>query len=125
MLVLFFVPARISSQSSNTSFLLKSPLLQLFHLLSHINMDSRSITLPGDKEVGKTATPSPRPSFEKESKTDLGDTTDQEDGSMRNQVLPEEDVEGQYPEGVRLACIVIALLLSIFLVNHPPESQLE
>ncbi|KAE9375543.1 putative HC-toxin efflux carrier [Stipitochalara longipes BDJ] len=80
-------------------------------------MDSRSITLAGDKEIGRTATPSPRPSFEKEAKADLGDTTDQEDGSMRNEVLPEEDVEGQYPEGLRLACIVIALLLSIFLVS--------
>jgi MFS transporter, DHA2 family, glioxin efflux transporter len=82
-------------------------------------MDSRSMTLAEEKEVGRTATPSPRPSFEKESKTDLGGTTDQEDGSIINEASPEEVVEGQYPEGLRLACIVIALLLSIFLVSYP------
>lgn len=73
--------------------------------------------MAGDKEVGRTATPSPRLSFEKESKTDLGDTTDQENGSITNGASPEEEVEGQYPEGLRLAFIVIALLLSIFLVS--------
>ena len=82
-------------------------------------MDSRSITLAGDKEVGRTATPSPRPSFEKESKTDLDDTTDQENGSITNGASSEEEAEGQYPEGLRLAFIVIALLLSIFLVSYP------
>jgi hypothetical protein len=83
-------------------------------------MDSRSLTLAEDKEVGSTATPSPRPSFEKESKTDLEDSpTDKEDGSFTNDNAPEEEVEGQYPEGFRLAFIVIALLLSIFLVSCP------
>jgi hypothetical protein len=82
-------------------------------------MDSRSVTLAGDKEGLRTASPSLRPSFDKEAKTDLGDTTDQEDGSLRNEALPAEleDGEGQYPAGFRLACIVIALLLSIFLVS--------
>jgi hypothetical protein len=89
-------------------------------VLSNFDMDSRSLTLVEDKEVGTTATPSPRPSFEKESKTDLEDSPpDKEDGSSTNDNAPEEEVEGQYPEGFRLAFIVIALLLSIFLVSYP------
>ena len=79
-------------------------------------MDSRSATLAGGKEVGRTATPSPRPSYEKENKTDTDDSTDKEDGSTTNDASPEEAVE-QYPEGFRLASIVVALLLSIFLVS--------
>jgi hypothetical protein len=87
-------------------------------------MDSRTTTLAGDKEVGevgRTVLPSSRSSFEKEGKTDLEDSpTDNEDGSIRNANSPEEEeVEGQYPEGLRLAFIVIALLLSIFLVSCP------
>jgi hypothetical protein len=78
------------------------------------------MTLAEEKEVGRTATPSPRPSFEKETKTDTDDSpTDQEDGSVTNTPSPEEEVEGEYPEGFRLAFIVIALLLSIFLVSFP------
>jgi MFS transporter, DHA2 family, glioxin efflux transporter len=86
---------------------------------SNFDMDSRSVTLAEDKEVGRPTTPSPRPSFEKESKTDLEDSpTDKEDGSITNGNAPEEEVDGQYPEGFRLAFIVIALLLSIFLVSY-------
>lgn len=88
-------------------------------------MDSRTTTLAGDKEVGRTAVPSSRSSFEKEEKTDLEDSpTDNEDGSIRNANSPEEEVEGQYPEGLRLAFIVIALLLSIFLVSFPMHVSL-
>lgn len=83
-------------------------------------MDSRSVTLAEEKEVGRTATPSPRPSYEKETKADTDDSpTDNEDASITNApaLASEEDVEGQYPEGFRLAFIVVALLLSIFLVS--------
>ncbi len=86
-------------------------------------MDSRSITLTEDKEVGRTVTPSPRPSFEKEIKTDLGDTTDQENGSITDGASPGEEVVGDYPEGLRLAFIVIVLLLSIFLVSRHYKLQ--
>jgi len=84
-------------------------------------MDSRTTTLAGDKEVGRTVAPSSRSSFEKEGKPYLEDPpTDNEDGSTTNANSPEEEeVEGQYPKGVRLAFIVIALLLSIFLVSCP------
>jgi MFS transporter, DHA2 family, glioxin efflux transporter len=85
-----------------------------------MDMDSRSVTLAEEKEVGRTATPSPRPSYEKENRTDTDDSpTDKEDGSITNAPAPtsEEEVEGQYPEGFRLAFIVVALLLSIFLVS--------
>jgi MFS transporter, DHA2 family, glioxin efflux transporter len=109
-------------------------LVLCISIFKYFNMDSRSITLAGDKEVGMTATPSPRPSFEKESKTDLDDVpTDNEDGSVTNGSPGEggeegeEEVEGEYPEGLRLAFIVIALMLSIFLVSFhthclPPQS---
>ncbi len=83
-------------------------------------MDSRSVTLAEEKGIGRSATPSPRPSLEKETKTDLDDsTTDREDGSVADDTSPEEEVEGMYPEGIRLAFIVVALLLSIFLVSIP------
>ncbi len=92
-------------------------------------MDSSTTTLAGDKEVGEvegTVAPSSRSSFETEGKTDLEDSpTDNEDGSITNANSPEEPkVEGQYPEGIRLAFIVIALLLSIFLVSCPMHNCL-
>jgi MFS transporter, DHA2 family, glioxin efflux transporter len=85
-----------------------------------MDMDSRSVTLAEEKEVGRTATPSPRPSYEKETKTDTDDSpTDKEDGSITNEPALSPEEEGQYPEGFRLAFIVVALLLSIFLVCFP------
>jgi hypothetical protein len=90
-----------------------------------MDMDSRSVTLAEEKQVGRTATPSPRPSYEKETKADTDDSpTDREDDSITNApaLASEEDIKGQYPEGLRLAFIVVALLLSIFLVSFLCQS---
>lgn len=82
-------------------------------------MDSRAETL-AEKEVGRSISPSPRPSFNKEQDTKFDEApTDNEDGSVKN--IPEEGTsavaEAEYPSGFRLAAIVVALLLSIFLVK--------
>jgi hypothetical protein len=109
------------------SFLYTSVFSQLFApILDATEMDSRAETLAGekeagrveDKETGRTRSPSPVPSIDKE-KNDFGDQPTDIEGS-----IPEEktfndasaDDEGDYPSGFRLAAIVLALLLSIFLV---------
>lgn len=86
-------------------------------------MDSRSTTLAGEKELG-TVSPSPRPSYEKENKTNSDySPTDNEEGEVTNPAITRaitangEEVDVQYPEGVRMAAIVVALILSIFLVS--------
>ena len=84
-------------------------------------MDSRAETL-AEKEVGRSISPSPRPSFNKEEDTKFDEApTDNEEGSVKNVseatgAATEED-EGEYPSGFRLAAIVVALLMSIFLVS--------
>jgi hypothetical protein len=106
-----------SNRTTSSEF---SFLFRFFYSIVQLkfpNMDSRSLTLAEEKEFENTATPSPRPSFEKETKTDTdGSPTDKEDGSVTN-TPPGGEVEGEYPEGFRLAFIVIALLMSIFLVS--------
>jgi hypothetical protein len=83
-------------------------------------MDSRSMTLAEEKELETGATASPQGSVRGE-KTELDDTpTDNEDGSIQNQTNTEaEDEEGEYPDGIRMAFIVVALVLSVFLVRRP------
>ena len=91
-------------------------------------MDSRSETLAGEKEVGRSVSPSPPGSLNKERLEANGSfdesPTDKEDGSIRNSPAPAvegDDDEGEYPDGFRMAMIVVALLLSIFLVcSHFP-----
>jgi len=94
-------------------------------------MDSRSETLAGEKEVGRSVSPSPPGSLNKERLEAKGSfdesPTDKEDGSIRNSPAPAadggDDDEGEYPDGVRMAMIVVALLLSIFLVcSHSSPS---
>ncbi|KAH6682863.1 putative HC-toxin efflux carrier [Halenospora varia] len=82
-----------------------------------VDADSRSATLAGDKEgAARSISPSPRPSFNKDDKKFEDSPTDNEDGSVRNTPADGED-EGEYPTKVKLAMIVVALLLSIFLVS--------
>lgn len=84
-------------------------------------MDSRSLTLAEEKEHGNSVSPSPAPTVGKDLKSDVDDSgTDKEDGSFR-EVPPtmanmEED-DGEYPTGFKMAAIVFALVLSIFLVS--------
>lgn len=80
-------------------------------------MDSRSLTLAEEKELETDVTSSPQGSIRNE-KTELDDVpAENEDGSIRNETTAEaEDEGGEYPNGVRMAFIVVALVLSIFLV---------
>jgi len=85
------------------------------------DIDSRSATLAGDHEVGRSLSPTPAGSLNKETNAKIDDsTTDNEDGSFKETSMDEinqDDIE--YPSGFRLALIVISLLLSIFLVSVP------
>jgi hypothetical protein len=86
-------------------------------------MDSRSITLAEEKDIGTSVTPSPRESLNKERKAEQDNTTTENEGSSIQNVPAasgEEDDEGEYPDATRMTFIVIALLLSIFLVISPP-----
>jgi hypothetical protein len=93
-------------------------------------MDSRAETLADekmgeDKETGRTRTPSPSPipSIEKEN-NEFGDQPTDIEGSIHEAKKDEADGDApasndvEYPSGFRLAAIVIALLLSIFLVRE-------
>jgi hypothetical protein len=89
-------------------------------------MNSRSLTLTEDKEIERNVTSSPRRSFDKKTKPQQDDTpteTDKdEEGSFRDVAtgdLPEEEDGGDYPSGIHMAFIVVALVLSIFLVSYP------
>ncbi|TAQ90885.1 hypothetical protein B7494_g813 [Chlorociboria aeruginascens] len=89
-------------------------------------MDSRSMTLAEDD---KSVTPSPRPSFQKETKTekDIGNNslTDNERETQKDEqavenggpIAEEQDDSGEYPDATRMVFIVVALVLSIFLVS--------
>ncbi|KAF4635470.1 hypothetical protein G7Y89_g2615 [Cudoniella acicularis] len=82
-----------------------------------IDVDSRSVTLAGDREPGRSISPSPRPSLSKENKNLEDSSTDNEEGSTKETSAgPEEDL-GEYPAKGRLILIVMSLLLSIFLVS--------
>lgn len=84
-------------------------------------MDSRAETLAEEKELERN-TPSPRLSYNKEADTKFDEgPTDNEEGSFKDApqatATPAVEVdETEYPAGFKLAAIVIALLLSIFLV---------
>ncbi|KAK2625827.1 hypothetical protein QTJ16_005139 [Diplocarpon rosae] len=82
-------------------------------------MDSRAATLSGEKDADRSLSPTPPASSKEPKKRSEGLDelpTDQEDSSVRAAVLPEADGEGEYPDGLRMTFIVVALLLSIFLV---------
>ncbi|EKD17024.1 uncharacterized protein L3040_000450 [Drepanopeziza brunnea f. sp. 'multigermtubi'] len=85
-------------------------------------MDSRAETLNEEKEVGLSVSPSPTRSLNKEATEansfDDG-ATHQREGSVQDDAAVQEGDgdEGDYPAGLRMAFIVIALLLSIFLVS--------
>lgn len=85
-------------------------------------MDSRAPTLAEGRGADRTPSPSPIPSINKE-KTQFGDQPTDTEGSIHEK--PSDNVattivdDIEYPSGLRLAAIVIALLLSIFLVRDP------
>jgi hypothetical protein len=91
------------------------------------DMDSRTTTLVGDKEMGVER--SARSSYHgslKESKEDLDDSpedTEKDEGSFKDVPVVDgqtTEEEGEYPTGIRMTFIVVALILSIFLVISPP-----
>jgi len=88
-------------------------------------MDSRSATLAEEKEFGTSVTPSIDDSILKETKEDVDRTQARnEKDEEANANLEEEEDDGEYPTGFRMAMIVVALVLSIFLVcpaYHPPR----
>lgn len=90
-------------------------------------MDSRAETLAGEQEVARSISPTPPGSLNKERLKANGSfdesPTDKEDNSIRNTSAEAgDDEEGEYPDATRMAFIVIALLLSIFLVSAQPFS---
>jgi hypothetical protein len=90
-------------------------------------MDSRSITLAEEKDIGTSITPSPLESLNKERKAEQDNTTTENvGGSIQNvPAASGEDDEGEYPDATRMTFIVIALLLSIFLVRSPLNGFLD
>jgi len=82
------------------------------------DLDSRSATLAGEKEIGRSVSPTPPASLNKEQNANLDDSTTDNEGSLKDSSaeVAEEDVE--YPTGLRMTLIVISLLLSIFLVRN-------
>jgi hypothetical protein len=81
-------------------------------------MDSRSLTLAEEKEIETSTSPSPAASLRKETKTELEDEkTDNKEEPVENGTNTDGEDSGEYPDGMRMAFIVIALLLSIFLVS--------
>jgi hypothetical protein len=96
------------------------------------DMDSRTTTLAGDKEMGVER--SARSSYHgslKESKEDIHDSpedTEKEEGSFKDVPVVDRQTaeeEGEYPTGIRMTFIVVALILSIFLVISPPSRLQE
>lgn len=86
------------------------------------------MTLAEDKDLDNSTTPSYAPSVQKEYKVNSDDSsaTEKEDGSTRGtspaagelqQTTDAEVDDGSYPSGFKMAAIVVALVLSIFLVS--------
>ena len=70
-----------------------------------------------DFDHASTRAPSTAPEFD-EKKRDGGEETDQERGEEVETAPPEASVDpSEYPTGVRLLFIIVALVLSIFLVS--------
>jgi len=80
-------------------------------------MDSRSLTLAEEKEIGTSTAPSQAASLRKEAMTELEDEKTDNEESVENVTNTDGEDSGEYPDGMRMAFIVIALLLSIFLVS--------
>jgi hypothetical protein len=83
-------------------------------------MNSSEPTLAEEKEIGRSASPTPVGSINKEKLDNEGSLTEKEEnGSIRDATPAEEAAEEgaiEYPTGARLLFIVVALVLSIFLV---------
>lgn len=79
------------------------------------------MTLAEEKEMGTSTSPSVRDSIKKKAAADNDDAStkhESECGSERETPAATEMAgEGEYPDATRMAFIVIALLLSIFLVS--------
>ena len=82
-------------------------------------MDSRAETLAEEKEFERSASPTPSPSINKERENFDDSPTDNEGGSVQSEAPNTEEDDGEYPNGTRMTFIVVALLLSVFLVSNP------
>lgn len=89
--------------------------------MGSFKVDSSAPTLAEEKEIGTSASPTPVASIaEKKKDLDGSITEKEENGSMREVTLAEGgEPQVVYPTGFRLAMIICALVLSIFLVSLP------
>jgi len=87
--------------------------------IDSFDMDSRAETLAEEKEFERSASPTPSPSLNKGKESFEDSPTDNEDGSVQSEAPNTEEDDGEYPNGTRMTFIVVALLLSVFLVSNP------
>jgi hypothetical protein len=83
-------------------------------------MESSAATLTEEKGIGRSASPTPVGSINKEKLDTEGSLTEKEEnGSVRDAAATGEEaaVEEEFPTGLRLFFIIVALVLSIFLVS--------
>lgn len=81
-------------------------------------MDSSAATLNEEKEFERSPSPTPVGSINKDKDVEGSFTEKEEDGSIRNATPAETSGEPEvvYPTGFKLGMIIVALVLSIFLV---------
>lgn len=85
-------------------------------------MDSSAATLNEEKEFERSPSPTPVGSINKDKDVEGSFTEKEEDGSIRNATPAETSGEPEvvYPTGFKLGMIIVALVLSIFLVCLSP-----
>jgi hypothetical protein len=94
-----------------------------FNSSAMVESDSRSATLADEKEHGRSVSPSPLPSIDKEEQPAVTANTTDNEGSLKDgSVKADEGAaavdDGEYATGMKLGLIILSLLLSIFLVGH-------
>jgi len=88
--------------------------------------DSRAATLAEEKELERSVSSSLHSSLNKETQPEMELNKD-EAGSVHSPPPngEEEDGGGEYPTGIRMTFIVVALVLSIFLVSVGNSIRLD
>lgn len=89
-------------------------------MANNFEMNSSAPTLAEEKEIERSPSPTPVGSLKEKRRDADGSITEkeEEEGSLRNTTLAEDGEPALvYPTGFRLAMIICALVLSIFLVS--------
>jgi hypothetical protein len=81
--------------------------------VSRVMLDPRSEQSDLNQSANSTRVPS---TFEDEKKTGDASSSDQEKADVEVSSVEDEAAKGEYPTGSRLAFIVVALVISMFLV---------